>query len=1256
VAENPAETSVLADVKTSPAVISSYQSFQLRVVILVRFLGEFGVGHATIVKGGLPAVSLRAIATALQCSVGGAALLLGATGAFANDDCSLSGDTIVCSGDQSQGIVGTEEHTQLYVLDLTGDISTTDVTAIAFDSEGPIAVFSDTGEYAINVAGSAGNGIVVTTYGEDTSANLEHKGNISVESGSGVIVESWAGSASTTTGTISANGDAIRVKSAISGRANVTHTGDLMSNTGYGILAIGAGSVEVSLTGNINSALDGINASSSGPEADGTVFVEAMGDITSSEGVGIHAESAFHAVEVHANGNIDGHLGGIVVIATGEDSDATAVLEQEGSITSAAGNGIYVSSAFHSARVESSGRIDVGGDGVVAISTGESSDASATVDRTGDVSSGNGSGIIATSAFHSARVESSGNVTGFVDGIAVSSTGTDDDATATIKQTGDVTGITGRGLSAKSASRNASIQSTGTIWAGGDGIQAISTGDTSDASAWVEQSGDVTSTGGNGIYVLSANAAASVQSTGAISALYDGIFVKSTGAGDDATAIVNHTGSIFSSSGYGIYAESSRQGVSVDTNGTIEADLDGIHAVSTGDSDASTVLVTHDGAVSSANGTAVYASASNEGVTVNTTGTLSGKTGGIVATSTGNSESSTVRVSHVGDISTAEGSGIYAYSSGREALVTQDGDISGGDYGIRAISESERVALTLAGGTISGASVAGVSLQSITGAALDNFGTIDGGTGYAVQSKGYGGTTISNYGTLIGDIDIDDAYSTLINQAGGLYELGLLDFTNGGALNNYGTLSPGGDGVVSTAKISGDFTQGNDGKILVDIDNTSSDLIEVSGTASLTGALQLNFIDVSDLSLTRTVLTSSGLTAADLDLIAGIAVFSSSIDYIDGTDVAVKVDLAFAPEGLSRNGSEIASALNSAYQSTDGGGELGPTLAGLANLQTIEEYETALAQLSPEVYSENAKATRTTVGTFADRLLSCRVQDGAYAFNAEGECVWFNLGATRFDQQATSDTLAYDETSATYSFGAQKAIDADWRLGTGFGYTQSEGQNSEGATNSRGQIQAGAVLKYDHEATVLAASLTAGLVTSQTERSVSFGGFTDEITGHSPAAFLSGRLHASYTQDLGGVYIKPLAELNLMQLETAAYTETGGPSALSVMGSSQTSVSLDPALEVGTQLPLQEGVVIRPYFRAGLSGIIGTDQEMVAAFVHGDGTTFTVQSETDPVLGKLAFGADILGLGNTTLRLYYDGSFGATSTQQGAGFKFSSNF
>jgi len=1319
-------------------------------------------GSGSLRIGFSAGLKTAAITTALLCGVSGASLLLGVDSASANDDCVFDEAGITCSGDQSGGISLIETDSNLYVLDLNGDIAPVGATGIRVDTEGEISVLSNTGAYAIDVTGETGDGIALTTYGQNTSAILDHTGDITVESGSGIIVESWAGSSSTSTGDITAAGDGIRVKSAISGIANVTHDGAITSTGGYGINAIGAGSVDVDFDGTITSKKDGIRATSSGSGGDATVAVDAAGTITSSAGYGVYAESAFHETTVKVDGNIEGYLGGIVVKSTGDSSDAIAKLVQDGTVKSSAGNGISVSSAFHAASVDSTGLIDVYGNGVVVTSTGTASDATVIVKRDGNIISAAGSGIIANASHHSVKVTSDGDIDAYVDGIVAISTGTDYDATAIIVSDGDVTATTGRGLYANSASRTASIDSTGVVTAGGNAITAISTGTGSDASAWVKQNGNVTSTGGSGIVVnsasasarvsssgvidaqvdgivvvstgtgddatakivqvgnvtaetgrglyvnsanrsatidnkgvvisggnaitaistgsgsdatawvkqtgnvtstggagitvSSANSAASVTSNGDISALYDGIYAKSTGAGEEATARVVHTGAITSTQGYGIYAESSRQGVVVDSSGTIMSSKDGIRAISTGASSVSTVKVEHDGNITSSSGAAVYASATNEGVTVVTVGDLSGATGGIVARSTGNSETSAVHVTHTGDITTSAGAGIDAYSSGKDVTVTvKGGEISGATSGIKAQSESEGVFVTVKEeATVSAGSKAAVEMLSITGASLDNYGDIDGGLSKAITSQGYGGTVVNNFGTIAGVVDIDDAYSVFNNQAGGLYLLSALSFSNGGVLNNYGTVSPGGDGVVTVASVDGDYVQSAGGTLLIDIDGASSDLVNVAGTASMAGTLQLNFVNLAGAGSARTILTSAGLTDESLSLVTGMAVVGGTISYLDGTDVVVDVDFNFAPTGLGSNGSSIATALNNAFEDEDT--EMGNLLAGLANVQTIEDYETALAELSPEIYTQNSNATQGANQVFTDRLLSCRVQDGAYAFNAEGECVWFNVGVNHLDRDATGTNVAYSQDSSTLSFGTQSALDADWRFGAGFGYTQRDGSNTAGASVSGGQVEAGAVLKYSHEAVNFAASLTAGYAGSETNRVVDFGGFEDEVIGYGNSAFLAGRLHAAYTHDMGGVYIKPMAELNLMQLETAAYSETGGQSALNIDATSQTIVSLDPALEIGTELALNETAVVRPYLRAGVSVIAGADQELTASFVNGDGTSFVVASEGDEFLGKVAAGADVLGFGDMTLRLYYEGSFSDSVSQNGAGVKFGSSF
>src|SRR6201999_3136443 len=101
---------------------------------------------------------------------------------------------------------------------------------------------------------------------------------------------------------------------------------------------------------------------------------------------------------------------------------------------------------------------------------------------------------------------------------------------------------------------------------------------------------------------------------------------------------------------------------------------------------------------------------------------------------------------------------------------------------------------------------------------------------------------------------------------------------------------------------------------------------------------------------------------------------------------------------------------------------------------------------------------------FAGKLLSCRVEDGAYAFNAEGECAWISTAHGTIDRTQTADLYGFDQTSDNLSIGLQKSLGGDWSLGFGLGHTASDATNTAGASVSGDQMEGGVVLKYDHEA------------------------------------------------------------------------------------------------------------------------------------------------------------------------------------------------
>ncbi|MGC8494918.1 MAG: beta strand repeat-containing protein, partial [Syntrophobacteraceae bacterium] len=120
--------------------------------------------------------------------------------------------------------------------------------------------------------------------------------------------------------------------------------------------------------------------------------------------------------------------------------------------------------------------------------------------------------------------------------------------------------------------------------------------------------------------------------------------------------------------------------------------------------------------------------------------------------------------------------------------------------------------------------------------------------GNSIYTQAAGSTTVD--GTLLANV---------LNINGGtLNGTG----TIAGAVNNNGGMIHGGDSP-GTLKINGNFTQGVNGTLFTQIDSaTSLDLLQISGTATLGGQLQIDNNFYGDLGLTQgkelTILTAAG--------------------------------------------------------------------------------------------------------------------------------------------------------------------------------------------------------------------------------------------------------------------------------------------------------------------------------------------------------------------------------------------------------------
>ncbi len=661
---------------------------------------------------------------------------------------------------------------------------------------------------------------------------------------------------------------------------------------------------------------------------------------------------------------------------------------------------------------------------------------------------------------------------------------------------------------------------------------------------------------------------------------------------------------------------------------------------------------------------------------IETTGTSAN---GIHATSTGGSgghskysgrgqggNGGNISVSNAGQIivNGADGHGIFALSTGG----------AGGGGGSRGNITIDN----LASGMVQGGSGNGLGVYARgTTVALNNAGTLSALSGNAARLIG-ADVTLNNSGTLTGNVSLEGSSSELLdNKASGIFKSGsTVSFANAGTFNNAGTLSPGGTGTVQTTAVSGSFVQTSTGRFRVDADwaTPQSDRLDVIGTANLAGAVVVNPISFPSSSVranagmtrTFTILTASGGITDN-----GIAAQdSAAVDYelnqpdANTLDVVATVNFLGTDggssqqpnfNGFNQNQNNVGGVLNIMF----GHGNTLAFMNPLMQLQSMNGLGNALTQLSPLGDGGNFGSTLVNGANFGSHMLSCRVNgDGeANAIIREGQCLWARAEASKLSNDGGDTGASYDDKSTMFSAGVQVNLGGPWRLGGGIGYASSDLQTSSSASTEGDQLHLGGVVKYNPGPLLLAAGISGGHGWYDGMRDVAIGNFWQRARSEYDTSFFTGRLTAAYLLERGRFYLKPQVDLAVSYLARDAYTEqAGGGIALQVAENDETIFTVAPFVELGTQIPIWQGAVARPYLRGGLRWQSEDEFTTTASFAAVPGSDFTVLSQADELVGTFSAGVDLVGEADVALRLRYDGAYGDLTRRHTGSVKFSLPF
>ncbi|WP_349961485.1 autotransporter domain-containing protein [Rhizobium sp. ZPR3] len=559
-------------------------------------------------------------------------------------------------------------------------------------------------------------------------------------------------------------------------------------------------------------------------------------------------------------------------------------------------------------------------------------------------------------------------------------------------------------------------------------------------------------------------------------------------------------------------------------------------------------------------------------------------------------------------IGNAAGSNGAVNVTGEGSVLSVDDRLTVGNAGNASLTLSggstlSASSLTIAAQTSSTASVnVGAALgQTATGAATLDVDTIHFGSGDGSLVFNFGGAaqtlaaTIDGNGSLYvasGDVTLtgnSSAFSGVTSISGGSL---IVDGTLGGSINlsGYGvlggtgtvgstvvgagaTLSPGDNGI-GTLTVDGNLTTQSGSTILVESNETATDRIDVTGTASLNGGT-LSLVGGSLKAFTNyTILSATGGISGGFDAIqSNYAFVTPVLDYSGGT-----IDLT-----LERNSTSFAAAGTTANQRSTARGieSLGASnsLYDAVAVLSMNEASGALQQLAGEIHT-SLLGTSFDNGRFVRDAAIDRLRDmqGGVTASTKQARVTSDAGlayASDDRHQATASEKAIDGIladpanglasvwSAPYGgwtssdngssstggilFGFDTTLnDTGWRIGALAGYGRSRfSQSDVSAHADTDNYNVGLYAGKTWGSLALRLGGTYGLQSVSTLRDIDFSGYADSLRADYNAytAQVFGEL--AYDIALGDTRLEPYANVTFTDVRSSAFSERGGAAALS---------------------------------------------------------------------------------------------------------------
>lgn len=933
-------------------------------------------------------------------------------------------------------------------------------------------------------------------------------------------------------------------------------SGGISNQGGAGVdvtTATGSGLLTLIFEGPVSGLTDGILADFHG---DGFIDITAR-QVTGQGGAGIEVETGMgdgSGVRVRA-AEVFGATTGVSISHWGS---GIVDVNVTGAAIGGTGSGIYVRAATETTDVSvRAGSVSASGVGMLVYNNGQGS----TFISAGSAAGGD-QGIWAESAETTTDMTVEvGDATGNLSGVMITSLGT---GFTSVTSTGVLTGGAWNGVSIDAGANSTGVQ-LDIVDASADSRGAY-VRNNGIGTTLVRATGDVEAKFGAGIQVDAGLTADDVRIEAVnVSGGDRGIFVSNAGGGSTTiltSGQVTATGGV-NGSGIEVQAGLNSTGVFIESVAVTGAWY-GIEVTNEGTGN---TLIRNTGLVSSnAYGIVARQGATAGGVSIQAVDVASGRDGVLIE----NLGLGGTNVVALGRIEAGDnGIGIFSGLTSGQIFVdanTVSAGLSGIDITNAGAGDSMIIVRGLAEGDVSGVSVESLGTQDVY---LYNDGLIRNrsalSSDLAISASG-GTVEISNSDRLVGTLDITAAESVVTN-------LGLWDSTGGvssfngddDVLVNDGIIyARSGAAVVDTTTFFGLNTFENSGMVTlrdggagdslsvfgnswfyegsvlaVDIaGQDSSDLLFVTRRLEIQEGSRLVVNIAGPLALYgryTVALAAEGLTGefefddVMLTAFAGLRDGYSDIDaYVEFVQLK-----ALADAGITPNQKETAEGADSL---PDGS----PVKDALLLLPEEAMAVDAFDQLSGEVHPTARSAMIEDSRLIRDAALT-RLADGE-----AGGAVWGRLIRDQGNSFGDDNAARADRDVRGVLGGVDYPLGGGVAAGLALGWVETDVEiDRRDSLATVESLQALAYVGGRFGAWGVRAGIGYAETSVETERTVAFPGFSAALEGEYDGSVAQGFVEVGYRLVARGGHVEPFTSLTALRAETDAFTETGGPAALS---------------------------------------------------------------------------------------------------------------